>query len=207
MAQDIQASPSGRRNPIGPQSLERSISILQEVGWKVTNDLTGRLSRETIDAAIEEAEFQLQPADTGEIVQAIDVLSQYSRAFNVGADLTAMSQIYYRALAGISRRALGQGLENILAQWTDSFRLPSPGVIREQTDAMVLTWTSQLNALRVARRLMGAPQIPFSTEHGDDPATAEYRAETQEITKRTVSNLKANSAAFHEQSIRKKARN
>ena len=172
----------------------------------MTNDLTGRLSRETIDAAIEEAEFQLQPADTGEIVQAIDVLSQYSRAFNVGADLTAMSQIYYRALAGISRRALGQGLENILAQWTDSFRLPSPGVIREQTDAMVLTWTSQLNALRVARRLMGAPQIPFSTEHGDDPATAEYRAETQEITKRTVSNLKANSAAFHEQSIRKKAR-
>ena len=206
MAQDIQASPSGRRNPIGPQSLERSISILQEVGWKVTNDLTGRLSRETIDAAIEEAEFQLQPADTGEIVQAIDVLSQYSRAFNVGADLTAMSQIYYRALAGISRRALGQGLENILAQWTDSFRLPSPGVIREQTDPMVLTWTSQLNALRVARRLMGAPQIPFSTEHGDDPATAEYRAETQEITKRTFSNLKANSAAFHEQSIRKKAR-
>ena len=206
MAQDIQASPSGRRNPIGPQSLERSISILQEVGWKVTNDLTGRLSRETIDAAIEEAEFQLQPADTGEIVQAIDVLSQYSRAFSVSADLTAMSQIYYRALAGISRRALGQGLESVLAQWTDSFRLPSPGVIREQTDAMVLTWTSQLNALRVARRLMGAPQIPFSTEHGDDPATAEYRAETQEITKRTVSNLKANSAAFHEQSIRKKAR-
>ena len=162
----------------------------------MTNDLEDRLSRETITAAIEEAEFQLQPADPGELIAAVDSLLAYSRMFNIPTDAPSASGFYRHGLAGLPRRALTEGLPKVLGEWTDSFRLPTPGVIKEKTGDMVIVWTSQMNALKVVRKLMGTRQVEFSTERRDDEATPEYLAETKAIFDKTMADLKARSKAF-----------
>lgn len=162
----------------------------------MTNDLEARLSKETIASAIREAKFQLEPADQFDKIAAIDVLLRYSRAFSINGDPATLTQVYLAGLTGIPRRALSEGLPSILDNWTDTFRLPTPGNIRELTKAMVLKWESELNGLMFAKHAMNiAPLEPPEVYDGDE--TAEFRRETENITKSTVAMLKAKSLEFN----------
>lgn len=167
----------------------------------MTDEAKAQLSRETIALAIDEAMHLLAPANIAEIAQAIDMLSEHSRAFSVGGDFDAVSDIYTRAFVGMSRRSVSEGLASILSGWTDTFRLPLPGIIRERTAAFEITWKTEFEALRVAYRMMGEKQIAATTPINETP---EYRAETESIVRDTMHVLAERSASFNKPAYQKR---
>lgn len=125
----------------------------------MTPDLKAQFSTESIDAAIEGAEYQLAPAGALDVIAAIDKLMTFARAYNIQADRKGLIEIWRDGCQGMSRRALAEGLTEVLAKTTDTYRLPMTGAVRDIIREKLAKWESELVALREVRRQMLLPDV------------------------------------------------
>lgn len=181
------------RNPTGERSLTRLVSALDSAAWNLTSEIRGQFSKESIDAAIDEAEYQLSPAGVEDIVIAVDRLLTFARTFAIQTDRAGLTGIWSDGCKGMPRRALREGVTEVLAKSTDTYRVPMPGAVWDIMRDKIAHWESELTALRTVKRQLCATDAPRLVSPERVPVTPEYIRETEEITKRTVAMLKTHS--------------
>lgn len=136
---------------------------------------------ENIDAAIEEAEYQLAPMGVSDLLTAIDKLATFARTFAIKTDLEGLSEIWRDGCKGMPRRALNEGVPEVLGKSRDTFRLPMPGAVWDIARENIARWESELKALREIRRRIqtgDVPQLaaPESFDDGDRELSPETLA-------------------------------
>lgn len=146
---------------------------------------------ESIADAIRQADDDLSPATGADFAHAVDKLLRYARTFNISTDRDGLIDIIRDGCRGMPRRALAEGVDRALAKWTDTFRLPQPGVIWDMIRDDVGHWEAQLRALRqIYSRMLAPPQRQIQP-HVEPPENAEYIRETEDIVAKTVARLAA----------------
>lgn len=143
----------------------------------------------SIDTAIEEAAHQLAPIGIQDLAPAIDKLLTFARTYNIQTDRDGLLEIWRDGCKGMPRRALAEGLAEVLAKTTDTYRLPMTGAVRDIIREKLAKWESELAALCEVRRQIGIPNVPqlVSPETFDDgdrqlsPATQATMAESLRI--------------------------
>lgn len=159
----------------------------------MTPMLMEQFSTENIDEAIEEAEYQLAPAGMEDLVIAIDRLLTFARTFAIQTDRAGLTEIWRDGCKGMPRRALREGVTEVLSKSTDTYRVPMPGAVWDIMREQIAKWESVVAALREVRRRMTIPDSPRLASPESIPVSLEYARQTQEITERTLAMLKSKS--------------
>lgn len=151
--------------------------------------LKAKFSMASIDAAIEAAEYQLAPAGVSDLVTAIDKLLTFARTFSITTDREGLAEIWRDGCKGMPRRALAEGVPEVLGKSRDTFRLPMPGAVWDIVRENIAKWEAEVGALREIRKRMQMPNVPqlVSPETFDDgdrelsPATQAAMAESLRV--------------------------
>lgn len=181
------------RNQTGESCLKRLVSALEFAGWTMTPTLKAQFSKANIDEAIEEAEYQLAPAGIEDLVIAIDRLMTFARTFAIQTDRAGLTEIWRDGSKGMPRRALREGVTEVLSKSTDTYRVPMPGAVWDIMRDQVAKWESEVAALREVRRRMSIADVPQLAAPERIPVSPEYARQTQEITEKTLAMLKSKS--------------
>lgn len=155
--------------------------------------LKAQFSTDSIVAAIDEAEAQLAPVGVQELVVAIDKLLTFARTFSIPTDREGLTEIWRDGCKGMPRRALVEGLAEVLAKSRDTFRLPMPGAVWDISRDNIARREAEVGALREVHKRANIRDMPQLVSPNAAPISPEYVRETQEITRQTIENLKSQS--------------
>lgn len=190
LAQSPQSQP---KNPTGESSLKRLVSALEVTGWTLTPMLQAQFSKASIDQAIEEAEYQLAPTTMEDLAVAIDRLLTFARTFAIQTDRAGLMEVWRDGCKGMPRRALRDGVAEVLGKSTDTYRVPMPGAVWDIMRDQIGKWESEVTALREIHRRMGIPDAPRLVSPEQVPISPEYAKQTQDITRDTLAMLQSKS--------------
>lgn len=122
----------------------------------------------------------LEPMSEWEFVQGMAALILHGGAANITFDEQALTALYRQSLADLPGDIFLTAVRGILADWTDTFRLPMAGHIRERADPEL----KRRRAVHLAEQRSQTHRQPRIEDAGPKMSELEYTelmAETRRI--------------------------
>jgi len=117
--------------------------------------------------AISSAEDRLQPASDAEMEAAILRVADMAIAFRIDCDPARVGKLYRDLLATVPADLLNAGIDLVLTETTDSFRVPLPGMILKAVMGEFQRRRAALDRLRTARMIGERRGWPAETAPGE----------------------------------------